>query len=275
MLDEQDGDVELIADLRDVLHQLLRLVRVHARRRFIQQQQRRIGGQCADDFQAALRAVGQAARLMIGQILHIENAQQVERALVHFALAAPIPRHAENAGKHAVAHLIVQADAHVVLHGHIVEQPDVLECAGDAQLVGLRGVHARRVAAVEHDRAHRRLIHLGQQVEHGGLARAVRADQTGDFRLADNQVEILDGMQAAEVNPQIPRLQHGALVEIALGDDAVARRRNHSGRGALFVFRHASSASFFRPFPRGMIRSTMPRSVGLFVASMTRISTMA
>ena len=82
-------------------------------------------------------------------------------------------------------------------------------------------------------------------------------------------------MQAAEVNPQIPRLQHGALVEIALGDDAVARRRNRSGRGALFVFRHASSASFFRPFPRGMIRSTMPRSVGLFVASMTRISTMA
>ena len=89
----------VIADLGDVFHQLFGLVRVHARRRFVQQQQRRVGRQRADDFQSALRAVRQAARLMVRQILHIENAQQLQRALVHFALAAPIARHAENAAE--------------------------------------------------------------------------------------------------------------------------------------------------------------------------------
>ncbi len=32
-------------------------------------------------------------------------------------------------------HLIVQADTDVVLHGHVVEQADILEGAGDAQLL--------------------------------------------------------------------------------------------------------------------------------------------
>lgn len=169
----------------------------------------------------------------------------------------------------------MQADAHVVLDGHVIKQADILERTRDTQLVGLRGVHARSIAAIEQNRAHRRLIHLSQQVEDGGLARAVRADQAGDFRLADNQVEILDGMQAAEIDAQVARLQHGALMKIAFGDDAVAGRRNHPGRGALLRLRHASSASFFCPFLCGMMRCTRLRSVGLFVASMTRISTMA
>ena len=77
----------------------------------------------------------------------------------------------------------------------LLEQADILERAGDAQLVGLHGVHARGVACRSSRIVPRRgLIHLGQQVEDGGLARAVRADQTGDFRLADGQVEILDGL---------------------------------------------------------------------------------
>ncbi len=41
----------------DVLHQLLRLVRVHAGGRLVEQQQRRVRCQRADDLQTALRAV--------------------------------------------------------------------------------------------------------------------------------------------------------------------------------------------------------------------------
>ena len=170
----------------------------------------------------------------------------------------------------------MQTDAHIVLHGHIAEQADVLEGSGDAQLVRLRGVHARGIASVEQNRAHRRLIHLGQQVKDGRFARAVRSNQAGDFRLADDQIEILDGMQTAEVDAQIPRLQHGALIPVTLRNDAVTRRGNHLGCGAFFLcFRHASSASFLFPRFCGTIRCTMLRRVGLFVASMTRISTMA
>ena len=127
---------------------------------------------------------------------------------------------------------------------------------------------------------HRRLVHLGQQVEDGGLACAVRADEAGDFRSADDEVEVLDGVQAAEVDAQIAGLQHGLGIQIALGDDAVARRGHHAGSASRLLLGHALSPSFAEACAlerRSLAASiSMPlRSCGLLVASMTRISTMA
>ena len=59
MLDEHDGDLEHVADLDDILHELLRFRGVHAGGRLVEQQQRRVRCQSADDLQTALRAVGQ------------------------------------------------------------------------------------------------------------------------------------------------------------------------------------------------------------------------
>ena len=42
------------------------------------------------------------------------------------------------------------------------------------------------------------LIDLGEQVEDRGLARAVRADETGDLRAADGHVEVVDRLESAE-----------------------------------------------------------------------------
>ena len=272
--------MELVADLDDVAHQLLRLVGVHARRRLVQQQQRRMRGQCAHDLQTPLRAVGQRAGHGPGQVLHVEDAQQLQRLLVLLLLLLPVGRKAEDAGKHAVFDLVVQADAHVVLHRHVAEQSDVLERAGNAQLVGLDGVHAGGVLAVDHDGAHRGLIDLREQVEHGGLARAVGADQAGDLGLADDEIEVVHGLQAAELDAQVPRLQHGRAVVVALGDDAVAGRGHHLGvQHALFRgLGHSDAPPLWacdRLFPGWISRSNSERMNGLFVASMTRISTMA
>ena len=187
----------------------------------------------------------------------------------------------EDAGEHAVLDLVVQADAHVVLHRHVVEQADVLERAGDAQLVGLDGVHARGVLAVDQHRAHRGLVDLGQQVEHGGLARAVGADQAGDLRLADDQVEILNGLQAAEFDAQVARLQNGGAVVVALGNDALAGRGHHLGvQKPLLVLglRHSAAPPFCACAagpPRWISLPNSERIIGLLVASMTSISTMA
>ena len=85
-------------------------------------------------------------------------------------------------------------------------------------LVGLSGGHAGGVQAVQQDGAASGLIHLGQQVEHGGLARAVGADETGDLGAADGQVEVIHGGQAAEVDAQVAGLQNGALVNVPLRD---------------------------------------------------------
>ncbi len=112
-----------------------------------------------------------------------------------------------------VAHLVVQADLHVVLHTQVVKQADVLEGPGDAGPVDLGSAHAVGVLPVEKDGALGGLIHLGEQVEHGGLAGAVGADETGDLRPADGQVEVIDRPQTAEVDAQVAALQDGELVQ--------------------------------------------------------------
>ena len=69
--------------------------------------------------------------------------------------------------------------------------------------VDLGGGHAVGVLAVEQDGAPGGLVHLGQQVEHRGLARAVGADEAGDLGAADGEVEVIDSGQAAEVDAQV------------------------------------------------------------------------
>ena len=94
----------------------------------------------------------------------------------------------------------MQADLHIVLHGQVVEQPDVLEGAGDAHAVDLGGVFAVGVDAVQQDGAPGGLIDLGEQVEHRGLARAVGADEAGDLGAAHGDIELVDSGEAAEVD---------------------------------------------------------------------------
>ena len=73
MLDEHDGDVERVADLDDILHELGSLGGVHAGGGLVEQQQARVRGERAHDLQAALGTVREAPRLMIGEILHVED----------------------------------------------------------------------------------------------------------------------------------------------------------------------------------------------------------
>ena len=137
MLDQHDCDAKGVSDLHDILHKLARFGRVHAGGRLIQQQQARIRRQCADDLQPALCAIRQAACQMIRHIFHVENAQQLQRALLCNAFASPIPRQAENGGSGGIFHFIVQANQNVVQNGQIAEQADVLEGSANAHVVDL------------------------------------------------------------------------------------------------------------------------------------------
>src|ERR1700722_15154696 len=58
MLDEEDGELELFAHARDEFYEVGFFGRVHAGSRFVEQQQAWLGGEAADDFEAALLAVG-------------------------------------------------------------------------------------------------------------------------------------------------------------------------------------------------------------------------
>ena len=118
----------------------------------------------------------------------------------------PILGGTEDTAPHAVAHLVFHACFDIVLHRHGIEQTDVLKGSGNACLVDLHGVHAMGVLAVQQDGSLGGLIHLGQQVKNRGFSRAVGADEAGNLRPADGQVEIVHGLQAAKLNPQVDTL---------------------------------------------------------------------
>ena len=135
-----------------------------------------------------------------------------------YLLLFPVVGQTEDAAEHAVLDVVVQAQLHVVLHGEVVEQTDVLEGTGDARLVHLDGIHVVGVHAVQQNGAPGGLVHLGEQVKDSGLARAVGADETGNLGAADGHVEVLHGGQAAKVDAQVAALQNGAFINITLGN---------------------------------------------------------
>ena len=273
MLDEEDGNAEGVPDLDDVVHELRGLRGVHARRRLVQQQQAGVGGQGPDDLQLPLVAVGQGARLVLGQIAHVEDGQQLHGPLVGQLLRVPVLGQAEDPRPHIVVDVVVQAQLHVVLHTQVGEQTDVLEGAGDARFVHLDGIHIVRVHPVHQDSSPGGLIHFSQQIEHRSLTRAVGADEAGDLGAADGHVEVLHRRQAAEVDAQVAALQNGALIDVPLRDLIGTGYRDQLDR---FLLRptHCAAPPFFSPL-RSRSRAKKPQMAGLLVASITRISTMA
>ncbi len=156
---------EHVADADDVVHELTRLRGVHAGSRLVKQQQARIRRQCADDLESSLRAIRKRARLVVRHILHVENAEKLQRALLCDALLAPVLRQAEHCRTERVFRLVVKADENVVEHRQIAEQADILEGSGNAHLVDLNGGLPCCVHAVEQDGTARRLIDLGKKVK--------------------------------------------------------------------------------------------------------------
>jgi hypothetical protein len=72
---------------------------------------------------------------------------------------------------------------------------------------------ARDVLPLKRIVAPRRFEELGQQIEAGGLAGAVRADQRVDMPAPDLQVDVVDGDEAANslTRPVVSRMQSSAI----------------------------------------------------------------
>ena len=225
VLDEEDGQAEVLARLADERGQLVRFLRVHAGGRLVEQEQLRLRGERAGDLEAALLAVGQGSRHFVLEFCEADDLEQLERAgaLGALLLRVQTERGGEDVGRAADVH----RGEHVFKDRHGLEQADVLERAGDAalgdgvgraddMLVVAVGVFARvelfhlaaRIAfddglAVEFDLAVRRLIDAGDAVEGRGLARAVRADERDDLVLVDVHGEVVHGDDAAELHRDV------------------------------------------------------------------------
>src|ERR687884_115471 len=67
------------------------------------------------------------------------------------------------------------------------------------------------IPAVEDHGARRRLVDARQHVEEGRLAGAVRADQADDRAARNEEVDVVDGDEAAELLPELLRLEQVAV----------------------------------------------------------------
>src|SRR5882757_7397055 len=89
----------------------------------------------------------------------------------------------------------------------MLEQLDVLEGAGDAQRGDAVRRHVGDVGAVEAEMARGRLVDAAYQVEDGGLAGAVGADDGEDLALLDVEAHAVDGADAAEMDRELVGLE--------------------------------------------------------------------
>ena len=188
--------------------------------------------QRAGDLQPALLAVGQRRRQLVLHILQAHDAQKLHDLLAMLRLLLAVET--EGSGKDVAGAQHMLGDEHIVEHGLGLPQADVLERARHAELgdpVGRRVEHGhlnefpgllalvillhlalRMVAddrlAHEADLTVRRLIHAGDGVERGGLARAVGADERDDLALVDLKAQVVDGDDAAELHRNIVETQN-------------------------------------------------------------------
>lgn len=103
------------------------------------------------------------------------------------------------------------SDEDVFEDGHVGEEADVLEGAGDAGLgdeVGFAGEAGASVA----DGAFGGHVQAGEAVEEGGFAGAVGADEADDFAGADGEADAADGGESAEAHGDAVGSQDGVGV---------------------------------------------------------------
>ena len=212
MLDQEDRDPEVVADEADHPHQVLGLLRVHAGGRFVEEQELRLGRQCARDLEAALGAVREVARGRVRVLVELHDLQELPGLAFDLALLRVIGRETQDSGERIVPHVVVVAGPHVVEDRQVVEEADVLERSRDARLVDVHHALAGGVLAFKEDLAAGGLVDLGQEVEDGRLAGAVGADQADDLVVVDLQVQVVDGCQAAEIDAEFDGLEDGSSV---------------------------------------------------------------
>jgi hypothetical protein len=90
------------------------------------------------------------------------------------------------------------ADHHRFERRQMRKQPDVLERARDPAAGAARRPCLVERAALEHDGAFVGSEHAGKQIEEGGLARAVGADQRVNMAGRHLHIEFVEGKEAAE-----------------------------------------------------------------------------
>src|SRR3546814_2995220 len=104
---------------------------MEARRRLVEADELRAGGHRPCDLEAALVAVRQVRRQLVGLLVDAHEAEQLHGALVALLLLAPVARKPEERAEHGGAVPRVRPDQPVLERGAGGEAADVLERPGE------------------------------------------------------------------------------------------------------------------------------------------------
>jgi hypothetical protein len=97
----------------------------------------------------------------------------------------------------------VHPDQYVLERRHLVEEPDVLERAPDAELDDRMRRLADDLRPVEDDRTRRGSVDARDLVEERRLTRAVGTDQRDDRAPRNREVDVVGRDEAAELLPDV------------------------------------------------------------------------
>src|SRR5262245_2067433 len=136
----------------------------------------------------------------------------------------------------------VRTDRDVVQDGEPRERPHDLKRADQAEAADRVGPEPGERAPAEPHVAGVGLEEAGQQVERGGLARAVGADEPEDLALGHRQVEAAHRLDAAEALGQPARLEQRARAHRTPPPGPSARRTTRWIRGYAPSGRNSTTA---------------------------------
>jgi len=207
VFDHHHGDAQIAADVVDPEGQIAGFLRVQARGGFVEKQQLGPRTQRAAQFHHLAHAVGQARDPGIAPGRQIEEFDDVLDAGAVFLFAAGQGGGAQHLLPPGPGAKAVTPQQQVVEHCRRLEQFDVLKGAGDAQMGDARAGQAGDILPLEQDAALRGVEHPRHQVQHRGLARAVRADHRQHLAGVDRQADIRDGPQPAEMQREAVQFQ--------------------------------------------------------------------
>src|SRR5437763_3322266 len=176
---------------------------VESRRRLVEEQQLGPRRERARDLQPPLVAVRQVLGVVVRAGVEVKEAQQVERVALRDFLRLVKAIGVQHRGRAGVLVVDMAADLDVVEDRQLLEQPDVLERARQAEGGDVVRLASPRRLAVDEDLAVGGLIDAGEHVEDGGLSGAVRADQSDQLVRLEQEVEVAHRGEAAEANGHV------------------------------------------------------------------------
>ena len=210
----------------------------------VHEQELRLLGQGPGDFQTPLVAVGQGLSGLVLLAPQAHQFQQFQGQPAIFRLGSAHHWQRQEGSKDS--HLLVEVNPgeNVFQHGHAPEELDILEGAGEPQAGPAVGGQTQHIRASQPDFAGARGQQAVNQVEAGGLAGAVGADQPEDLARRHRKGDVSQGLNAAERFTQAVDFKHGK--NLGGKGEKGKREKLKNWCNRIFIFRPLSQLA---PFP--------------------------